>query len=432
MAYIELTVIFILILISGLLSLSKTAVLFSRRSRLKSAAKNGAGAQKALELADDPARFLSAVQIGMTVICILLGICAGIILSGDLSLFLAGFEILSPYTLLITALIVVVVIAYFLIVFGELIPQKIAYSRPEGIAGIISRPMNWFSKMLSPAAWLVDGSANLIARIFGMKEYEPETTEEDVKAIVQEGLEGGSIDETEQDLVERIFSLDDRKISSLFTHKNDVVTIDVSASLPELLQLIKENPYSVYPVVDKEIDNILGVLQIKNIVSAINSQDFNMADVIQPAYFLPENMTILSALEKFRTVETHHALITDEFGSIQGMVTLSDIFEALVGDMFPRLSYEDAYEIVKRNDNSWLVDGQYPFYDFLKYYDLQDYYNEYPYNTLSGLIMDKLEKIPHAGDKFDWLHFEIEVLDMDAARIDKVMLTEKSPSEPAE
>lgn len=433
MDYLELIVILILILISGLLSLSETAILSSKRVRLKSAAKNGqSGAQEASELAEDPSRFLSAVRIGITAIGVLLGIYAGVTLSGDLSSIFAGFDILSQYALLLSVLIIVLVITYFLIVLGELIPQKIAYSRPEKIAGIISRPMSWLSKLLSPVTWFVNGSANLTVRIFGIKKYEPETTEEDVKAVVQEGLEGGAIGEAEQNLVERIFSLDDRKISSLITHKNDIVSIDISATLPEILQIIKEYQFSVYPVVDKEIDNVLGVLQIKRIAGTINSHDFDMNRVIRPAYFLPENMTILSVLENFRTVEVQHALITDEFGSVQGMVTVHDIFEALVGDMIPRQSYEE-YEIVKRNDNSWLVDGQFQFYDFLKHFELQDYYNEYPYNTLSGLILDKLGKIPRAGDKFDWLHFEIEVLDMDAARIDKVMVTERNISElPAE
>ncbi|MCL2549665.1 MAG: hemolysin family protein [Methanimicrococcus sp.] len=430
MAYIEFIVIFILILINGLLSLSETAVLSSRRSRLKSAAKNGqSGAQKALELAEDSSRFLSTVQVGITVIGVFLGIYAGITLSVDLSLILTEYDILSPYALPLTVLIAVLIITFFLIVFGELIPKKIAYSHPERIASIISRPMSWFSKLLFPVSWFVNGSANLIARIFGIKEYEPATTEEDVKAIVQEGLEGGTIDEAEQDLVERIFSLDDRKISSLVTHKNDIISIDVSAKPQELLSVIQESPFSVYPIVDKEIDNIIGVLQINDIVGLFNGPDFNIRGAVQPAYFLPENMTILSALENFRSFKMPYALITDEFGSIQGMVTISDIFEALVGDVTTPPSDEE-YEIIKRNDNSWLVDGQFPFYNFLEYFELQDYYNEYPYNTLSGLILDKLGKMPHAGDKFDWLHFEIEVLDMDTARIDKVMVTEKDLSEP--
>ncbi|MDL2261453.1 hemolysin family protein [Methanimicrococcus sp. OttesenSCG-928-J09] len=431
MAYIELIVILILILINGLLSLSEVAIISSRKSRLKSAAKKGqAGAQKALDLAEDPSRFLSTVQIGITVIGVFLGIYSGINLSGDLAVFLSKFEILAPYALPLAALIVVLLITYFLIVLGELIPKKIGYSRPEFVASIISRPMNLLSKLLSPVSWIINGSANLVGKILGIKPYEPATTEEDVIAAVQEGIEGGAIDVTEQDLVERIFSLDDRKISSLVTHKNDIVCIDVSASQPEVLKTIKETPYSVYPVIDGDLDNIVGVLEVKILIAEIDNPSFSMKNVMQPVNFLPENMTILSVLEHFKEEKNQYALITDEFGSILGLVTINDIFEALVGDVSARSSDEE-YEIIQRSPDSWLIDGQFPFYDFLEYFELQDFRNEYAYNTLSGMILDKLGKIPIAGDKFDWLHFEIEVVDMDSARIDKVLVTEKGLSEPS-
>ncbi|MDV0446039.1 hypothetical protein MmiAt1_16490 [Methanimicrococcus sp. At1] len=431
MAYLELIVIFILILLNGLLSMSEVAITSSRKSRLKSAAKNGkAGAQTALDIAENPSRFLSTVQIGITAIGVFLGIYSGVSLSGDLADILVNVGVSEFYALPLAVLIVVLIVTYFLIVLGELIPKKIGYSRPELIASIISRPMNLLSKILSPVSWFVNGSANLVGKIFGIKPYEPATTEEDVIAIVQEGIDGGAIDETEQDLVERIFSLDDRKISSLITHKNDIISIDVSASQPEVLKTIEETPYSVYPVTDGGIDNILGVLPVKELIGEINRPDFSIKNVMKSANFLPENMTILSVLENFREAQNQYALITDEFGSILGLVTLSDIFEALVGDAATRPAHEE-YEIVQRNSNSWLIDGQYPFYDFLEYFDLLDFRNEYSYNTLSGMILDRIGKIPSAGDKFDWLHYEIEVVDMDSARIDKVLVTEKELSEPS-
>ncbi|WNY22750.1 hypothetical protein MmiHf6_00350 [Methanimicrococcus hongohii] len=432
MAYTELIVILILILINGLLSMSEVAITSSRKSRLKSAAKNGkSGAQKAYELAEKPSRFLAAVQIGITTIGVFLGIYSGITLSGDLAAILSNIEILEPYALPLAILIVVLIVTYFLIVLGELIPKKIGHSRPEFIASLISRPMNFISIILSPAAWFVNGSANFAGKILGIKPYEPATTEEDVIAIVQEGIDGGAIDETEQDLVERIFSLDDRKISSLITHKNDIVSIEVSASQEDVLKTIKETPFSVYPVTDGGIDNIIGVLPVKKLAVEINDSDFSIEHVMQSVNFLPENMTILSVLENFRTAQNQYAIITDEFGSILGLVTLNDIFEALVGDAATRPpSSHEEYEIVQRTPDSWLIDGQYPFYDFLEYFDLLDFRNEYDYNTLSGMMLDKLGKIPSAGDKFDWLHFELEVVDMDSARIDKVLMTEKGLSAP--
>ena len=429
MAYLELFIIIALILLNGFLSLSEAAVTSSRKSRLKSAAKNGqSGSKAALHLAENPSGFLSAVQIGTTTIGIFLGLFSGVTLSGDLAALLSQVEMFQPYALLLSVLLVVLTVTFFLIVFGELIPKKIGRSQPEKVASLISGPMSLFSKLVFPVSFFVSGTANLIGQFFGISSNELTATEEDVKEIVQEGLEGGSIDETEQDLVERIFSLDDRKVSSILTHKNDIIWIDVSASASEVSDVIKENPYSIYPVADKEIDNIVGVLHLKDLAGKMNLDNFNLENIIRPADFLPDNMSILSILENFQSAKIRYAFITDEFGGVQGIVTISDVFEALVGDVSDRPS-EDEYEITQRDSNSWLIDGQYPFYDFMKYFDLLDRYAEYPYNTLSGLILDQLEKMPRAGDKFDWLHFEIEVLDMDAVRIDKVMVSVKSSTD---
>ena len=315
-----------------------------------------------------------------------------------------------------------------LIVFGFLIPQKIAQSNPEKYAGWVAKPIRFVSQLFYPLTFLILGSSRLVTKLFGIKPTEANTTEEDVKAVVQEGFEDGVIDEAEQGLVERIFSLDDRKIGSLITHKNDIVWVDVSTTPQEFLSVVKKTPYSVYPVSDKDIDHIVGVVHLKDLIGRVSVPSFKLANFIRPANFLPENMSILSVLENFKSFKIQYALITDEFGSIQGLVTLSDIFEALIGDVSAHPSHEE-YEITPRNDSSWLVDGQFPFYDFLEYFGLQDQYSEYPYNTLSGLILDKLEKMPSAGDKFDWLHFEIEVVDMDFARIDKVMVTDISSSD---
>ncbi|MDR0767283.1 MAG: hemolysin family protein [Methanosarcinales archaeon] len=425
MAFIALIVIFVLILINGFLSLSEAAITSSRKSRLKSASKNGkAGTQKACELVENPSRFLTAVQIGITAIGVFLGIYAGFALSGDLAALLSRIEILEPYAFPLAVLIVVLIVTYFLIVLGELIPKRIGSSRPESIASLISRPMKFISVILSPVSWLVNGSADLAGKILGIKPYESETTEEDVIAVVQEGIDDGAFVETEQDLVERIFSLDGRKISSLITHKNDIVFLEVSTAQADVLKIIKETPFSVYPVTDGGIDNIVGVLPVKKLIGEINNPGFSIENAMVPVNFLPENMTILSVLEKFWSAQNQYAIITDEFGSILGLVTLSDFFKALVGDASHHPSSHEEYEISQETSNSWLIDGQYPFYDFLEYFDLLDFRNEYDYNTLSGMILDKLGKIPSAGEKFDWLCYEFEIINMDSARIDKVLMTE--------
>ena len=429
MVYLELFVIFILILLNGLFSFSKTALLSSRKIRLITASKSGqSGSQSALDLVENPDSFSSAVQISTTLICIVIGFYSCTSLSHELIVFLSSIHMIVPYVHIISPVIIFIVTAYLLIVFGFLIPQKIAQSNPEKYAVWISKPIHLLSKILYPFTFLILGSSHLFMKIFGIKSSEINTTEEDVKAVVQEGLEDGVIDEAEQDLVERIFSLDDRKIGSLITHKNDIIWVDVSTTHQELLEIVNKEPYSVYPVVDKDIDHIVGIIRLKDLVGRVALPSFKLANFIRPANFLPENMSILSVLENFKSAKIQYALITDEFGSIQGIVTISDVFEALVGDVSANPSHEE-YEITPRSDNSWLVDGQYPFYDFLEYFNLQDYYNEYPYNTLSGLILEKLEKMPRAGDKFDWFHFEIEVVDMDFARIDKVMVTDISVSD---
>ncbi|MDR2943798.1 MAG: hemolysin family protein [Methanosarcinales archaeon] len=431
MAYTELIIILILILVSGFLSLSEVSITSSRKSRLKSAAKNGqSGYQKAFMLADDPFRALSAVRLSVTVISVFISIYTAAAVSGSLAEIFSRVSILEPYAQSLSFIAAVSFITYLLIVFGILIPEKIGYSCPEQIASFVAGPIHWLSILLSPFTWFVNGSADFAGKIFGLKSYEPETTEEDVIAAVQEGIDGGSIDETEQDLVERVFSLDDRKVSSLITHKNDLVFIDVSATQTEVLKVIKRTPFSVYPVADGGIDNIVGILLVKELIGEINTPDFRLENVMQPVSFLPENMTILSVLENFREAQHPYAIITDEFGSITGLVTLSDIFEALAGDTSSRPSHEE-YEIFKRSPDSWLIDGQYPFYDFLEYFDLLDCRSEYSYNTLSGMILDTFGKIPVVGDKLDWLHFEIEVVDMDSARIDKVLVTDKGLLTPA-
>ena len=424
MVYFELLVIFALILLNGLFSFSKTALLSSRKIRLKTASKSGQyGSKSALDLIENPESFSSAIQISTILICIVIGFYSCTSLSHELMAFLSSIHVIVPYAHIISPTIIFIAAAYLLIVFGFLIPQEIARSNPEKYAVWISKPIRFLSKILYPFTFLILGSSHLVTKLFGIKPSDENTTEEDVKAVVQEGLEDGVIDEAEQGLVERIFSLDDRKIGSLITHKNDIVWIDVSTTSQELLEIVKKKPYSVYPVVDKDIDHIVGTVRLKDLVGRFALPTFKLANFIRPANFLPENMSILSVLENFKSAKIQYALITDEFGSIQGIVTISDVFEALVGDVSAHPSREE-YEIVPRNENSWLVDGQYPFYDFLEYFELQDYYNEYPYNTLSGLILENLEKIPHAGDKFEWLHFEIEVVEMDLARIDKVTVTD--------
>ncbi|WNY26640.1 hemolysin family protein [Methanolapillus ohkumae] len=430
--WLEIFIIFILILINGFLAMSEISIVSARKSRLEAEAKKGnSGAKKALFLSGNPDRFLSTVQIGITFVGIFAGLYSGETISAELEIYFAQIPLLAPYAGPLSSLFIVVLITYFTLVLGELVPKRIGLSSPEKISSKIAAPMNVLSKIMAPFVVLLSASSNFILRILRVRPSDQKATEEDVKAALQEGFEGGAIDETEQDLVERVFSLNDRKISSLITHKNDITWVDVSTTPSQLFDIIRKKPYTVYPVADKSLENVVGVVLLKDLVGKIKNPDFVLADAIMEAHFLPENLTILSVLDNFKDQKIQYALITDEFGSIQGIVTLNDIFEALVGDVTAGPSPDD-FEIIQRDPVSWIVDGQYPFYEFLDYFDLQDYYNDFPYNTLSGFILDKLGKMPHAGDKFEWLDFEVEVVDMDLARIDKVIVTKIHSDEPDE
>ena len=248
---------------------------------------------------------------------------------------------------------------------------------------------------------------------------ENKVTEDEIKAIIREGTEDGEVQEVEQDIVERVFNLGDRNIGSIMTHRNDLVWIDMNMSREELNKTILEDMYHVYPVSSGKLDNVLGVF-LKDIFGKIESSDFDISTVICPAHYMPETLSVYNALDKMRQNRLKYALVTDEFGSIQGIVTSSDIMEALIGTL---PDAEEAPDIVVREDGSVLVDGQCSFYDFLAYYDLEELYPDYNYNTVSGLILERLEHIPRTGEKLHWLDFEIEVVDMDGARIDKILVT---------
>jgi putative hemolysin len=249
-------------------------------------------------------------------------------------------------------------------------------------------------------------------------------TEEEIKAIVHEGYEGGEVQEVEQDIVERVFHLGDRTVGSIMTHRSDVVWIDMSDSVEKIREKVRANLYNTYPVASGKFNNIKGVVFLKDLFGNIDSPAFSLPGVLRPAQFIQENMSVYKALEQFRQARVKYGIVTDEFGSVQGIVTLKDIIDALIGEMHG--IDDDESEIVRRKDGSVLVDGQYSFYSFLDYIDMEYLYEENDYNTLSGLILDVLERVPKTGDSFSWMGFDFEIVDMDGARIDKVLVREKN------
>jgi putative hemolysin len=418
----EVFIIFGLILLNGFFALSELALISSRKARLDVDAKRGDNrAFKALKLASTPDKFLSTIQIGITSIGILTGIFSGASVSEWLSTQLSRIPALANSSGPIAVIVIVVLVTFLSLVLGELVPKRIALSNPERYAKMVAGPMNFMSKFGSPFVWLLSASTNSIMKIFGISPTAmSKVTEEEIKAILQEGTDDGEIQEVEHDIVERVFNLGDRDVNTLMTHRNDLVWLDLEDSLDDIRKTIQERVFNVYPVASEQLDEIAGVVFLKEFFADFQSPDFNLRNYIRPAQFVPETMSAYNVLEHFRKSQQFYTLITDEFGNIQGMLTISDLTEALVGNIIEPDEHEE--QIIKREDDSWLVDGQYSFYDFLAYFDMEDLYQEHDYNTLSGLILDILERIPETAEKLRWKNFDMEIVDMDAARIDKVLV----------
>ena len=420
----EILIILGLILLNGILSMSEIAMVSSRKSRLEASAKKGSKpARTALRLANQPERFLSTIQIGITLIGILTGLYSGETLSGKLAIGLENMGISPYHSLSFAKGIIVIIVTYLTLIFGELVPKHLGMNAPEKIAKGIARPMELLSRIASPFVWLLAASTKAVIRLTGLrKPEENKVTEEEIKAIIQEGTEGGEIQEVEQHIVERVFNLGDRKIGSIMTHRSELVWLDLRDSIESIRNKVKTNVYTVYPVASGELDNITGIVYLKDLFSKIDTPGFNLETILQPAQYFPENQSVYNALEQLKIRHSKYGLVTDEFGSIEGIVTLKDIVNALLGEISE--TYEEP-EIVEREDGSLLVDGQCSFYEFLKYTGLECLYNEHEYNTISGLILHILEHIPHTGEKLNWHGMELEIVDMDGARIDKILVTRK-------
>ena len=422
----EIIIILLLILVNGIFAMSEIAVIQARKTTLSNDEKKGSkGAKTALRLANDPDRFLSTVQIGITLIGILTGIYSGASLSGRFSDVFESFGMPERWAYPLAQGIIVIVVTYLTIIFGELVPKRIGMSVAERVSEIIARPMYVLSVIAGPFVWVLSKSTEAVVDLLGVKNAESKVTEEDIKSIVQEGKEDGEVQEVEQDIVERVFMLGDLTVDSIMTHRSDVVTLVVSMTNDELKEVLNGNLYEAYPLIDRGIDNILGVVLLKDLLFRLDDKTLKLKSIMHPAVYFYENMSVYKALEQMKEKRLTQAFICDEFGSFQGIITLRDILEGLVGTIN---EVNNDPEIVKREDSeSWLVDGQCSFYDFLSYFDKEDLYDseQQDYNTLAGLIIEQMKHIPQAGERTDWNCFNFEIVDMDGARIDKVLVTMK-------
>lgn len=417
----EFWVIFLLILLNGVFSMSEIAIVSARKSRLEAAAKRGdKNAKAALETANHPNHFLSTVQIGITLIGILTGIFSGEEITDNLTTRLSRFDSIADFAESIAVGIVVLCITYFSLVIGELVPKRIGLANPEKIAKIVAKPMRVLTIMTSPFVWLLTFSSDLLIKLFRVKAgSENSVTEEEIKAIIQEGTDSGAIQEIEQDIVERVFNLGDRKVSSLMTHRSNVIFIPEDADFSKVRELVNKEMHSVYPVLDKK-EQLKGVILLKDLFRHFDQEHFAINKLMVPAGFIAEFTSAYEAVRKFKTEQISYSIVVDEYGVMQGIITLNDMLEALVGDVSD--FYGNDFSYVEREDGSILVDGQFPLSELLHRLDLNDLQNQYPFDTISGLILHEKRSVPSPGDRVRWLTYTIEVMDMDGARIDKVLI----------
>ncbi len=412
-----------LILLNGLFSMSEISLVSARRSRLEHLADRGdKKAKLALELSSHPELFLSSVQIGITLISIITGVYSGERFSKDLQPTIEKIKTFQPYADVISTTLIVVVVTFLSIIFGELIPKRIGLLRSERIAIMVARPMKWFSRFFHPVVWLLSKTSNIFFRLFNIRRGKDDAiTEEEIKTLITEGTEAGTIAEAEQEIIERVFHLGDRNITSLMTHRSDIIWFNLDDNEDRIKEKILREPHSAYPICDGSVDNIKGFVSIKDLYISPDSTLFR--ELMRPALFIPENNSPYQVLAKFKESKIHSAFIVDEYGSILGLLTLNDILEALVGDM-PQQDSAD-YEILKRDDGSYLVDAQIPFYDFLTRFEKTEWMHEgeHEFDTLAGFILHELERIPATGEKFSWKDFHFEIIDMDGHRIDKILVT---------
>lgn len=421
----EIVIIFILIFLNGIFAMSEMALISARKIKLESLARKGdQRAKEALALSHNPDRFFSTVQIGITLIGILMGIFSGDKIKNSVLHFIEKSEWLQPYGNTLAVIIVVILITYFSLVLGELVPKRIGLARSEQISRMMARPMNVLSRIAFPFIWLLSISSGAIVKLLKIKVSANPITEEEIKAVINEGALSGTIDEDEQEIIERVFHLGDRNITSLMTHRTDVIWIDVNEPPGKYRKTISEAVHSVYPLCDGTVDNLLGVIYTRDLYLA--SPGASIRDLMKKPLFIPENNSAYQVMEKFKMSKTGFGFIVDEYGSFQGMITMKDLLEAIVGDM-PEAD-EDDYEIIARKDGTYLVDAQIPFYDFLTYFEKEDWITDeeqQEFDTLAGFILHHLEHIPQVGENVVWRGFIFEIVDMDGHRIDKILVAPK-------
>lgn len=423
-------ILFALIILNGIFALSELAIVSASKARLQQDAEAGnQGAAVAIELADDPNHFLSTVQIGITLVGIFAGAFGGSAIADDIALFLTeNFSIEQTIASQVSFGLIVLLTTYLSLVIGELVPKRIALSNPERYAAMIAPPMKRLSRVSAPLVWLLSKSTEVVTRLLGVQGDDNKfITDFEVIAMVREGLTSGEFKTDEHEMVKGVLELDDRRVREIVTPRTDIAWLNINAPKEEIRQILRTTTYSAYIVAEDNIDNIIGIVRTKDLLTNIVMDNkIDLRAILKEPFYVPETAIAADVLQRFKSSEVHMALVIGEYGELQGIVTLNDIVEEVLGD----LDMQDVKPI-QRADGSWLIDGQYPIIalpELLINFDLPE--NEQAdYQTIAGFVLKRLGKIPGTADIFDWGDYRIEIVDMDGQRVDKVLISTKATND---
>ncbi|NLT73106.1 MAG: HlyC/CorC family transporter [Chloroflexi bacterium] len=424
----QVLLVLVLVLANGVFAMAEFAIVSSRNERLQQRAREGnRGARRALRLAGDLDRFLSTVQVGVSLVGVFAGAVGGVALSAPVAEWLGHWAPLAPYAQSIAIVAVVLTITYLTLVLGELVPKRIALTDPERVAAVLSWPMEAMAAVTKPIVWMLGASTSLMLRILRVREEDrPPVTEDEIRALLQQGTDAGVIEEVEQDMVESVFRLNDRAASALMTPRPEVVWLDLDDSPEELRQAIMEKPFSRFPVGRESLEQLLGEVKAKDLlIQAWKGETFDLEAVVHQPLYVPDIMPALTVLEQFKLSGTQLAMVIDEYGSVEGVLTLTDILEAIVGDI-PAQDQPEEPQIIERDDGSWLVDGMLTTDEFRYFWDLEESLpgeDQGLFQTLAGFTVMQLGRVPASADSFEWEGLRFEIVDMDGPRVDKLLIS---------
>jgi putative hemolysin len=424
----EILLIIGLILANGIFAGTELAILGSKRGRLEQQAEDGSsGARAALTLRDDPDRFLAAVQIGITLIGVLTGAVGGATLASRLAPLLAPLPWIGPFAPQLAFTLIVVLITYLTLVFGELVPKRIALLRSERYATLVAPPMILIARITSPFVSLLAGSSQVVLRLIGLgKASETSVTEDDIRDLVREGTEDGTVNPQEQAFIESIFKFSDRSVRHIMTPRHDVEMLEADAALDDVLDELLESGYSRFPVYEETPDEVIGTVHVRDLLVLYRRDGVaaKVRDALSPPLYVPENSRASTLLTTFRKSRRHMALVVGELGGIEGVVTLEDVLEEIVGEIDDEFDDAHSPPYVQRDDGSYLIDGILPIDELKQLLDVDELPDEetFRFDTLAGFVISLLGSIPSAGDKASWGGWIFEVMDMDNLRVDKVLV----------